>query len=360
MSFRSTIFGNVYNQLDAVVELNIYLKSFKLSGKRVFFLVDENTHEHCLPLLLQELPDLGEYEVLEVVAGETSKSIDICFQLWSALNELGADRHSLLINVGGGMITDLGGFVASTFKRGISFLNIPTSLLGMVDAAIGGKTGIDVAGVKNMVGTFAASSGVYIVPDFLYSLPERDLYSGFAEMIKHSLISGADKWQILQKNQPADLLKNQDLVRESLSVKLDIVEADPKEVDVRKYLNFGHTLGHAIESYFLESDEDDLLLHGEAVALGMWLELELSSRILGFDSLVKSEVQRYIQNLYNLPILHEATWDKLMGYLKSDKKNKGGEARFVLLESVGTPRADLPVQEGQIQECLNSWNRANA
>ncbi len=356
MNHRLTKFGKVYATLEAVIDLNSVLKVYNDRGVKVFFLVDENTHEACLPPLLQELPDLGEYEVLEVPPGEASKSIEVSYQLWGALSELGADRHSLLVNVGGGMITDLGGFIASTYKRGVPFVNVPTSLLAMVDAAVGGKTGVDVGGVKNMVGTFSSSEGVFIVPDFLYSLPDRELIAGFAEVVKHALISSPERWRAVKSCKPQDLRENQDLVRDSLSVKLDIVESDPLEKGDRKFLNFGHTLGHAIESHFLETQPDHALLHGEAVAIGMWLELELSVKNCGLDPSIKEGIQGYLTSIFPKPELAKESWEDILAWLKHDKKNESGAVRFVLLESLGKPVANVEIDKDQIIDALASWN----
>jgi len=297
----------------------------------VFFLVDENTHAHCLPILLAELSNLGEYEILEVPAGEESKCIEVVTNLWLALAEANADRNSLLINVGGGMITDLGGFLGSTYKRGIRFWHVPTSLLAMVDAAFGGKTGIDVNNIKNLVGTFLEADEVFVYPPFLQSLPERELRSGFAEVIKHGLIDG----EILLK----DALQswndqNFDAIIEwAVKVKVDIVDKDLFEQGLRKRLNLGHTLGHAVESYFLEKGTP--ILHGEAVAAGLLMESWLSHLLLMMETEVFHAIVRDIRKIF--PDLYWPEKDdvSILYYLQYDKKNTAGTQRYALLKAIG-------------------------
>lgn len=354
-NYWDTKFGPVYANEQALSELDSFLGHYKERGSKVFFLVDENTHENCLVRLVPELPSLGEYEVLEVPPGEESKSIEIVYHLWSSLLELEADRHSVLINVGGGMITDLGGFVASTYKRGIDFANVPTSLLAMVDAAIGGKTGIDVGGAKNVAGTFSSSKGLFLIPDFLETLPERETISGFAEMVKHALISGSS-WEAISAMSPLELWSRPDEVRASMQVKIDTVESDPLESGPRKYLNFGHTFGHAIESHFLSTQPESPLLHGEAIAIGMWLEVELSVYAAGLDRSIASKIQEFLVNTFPKPELPESSWDDLLLWLSHDKKNKGGIPQFVLLENLGKPTLDHELSSDQLKMALHAWN----
>lgn len=305
----------------------------------VFFLVDENTHEYCLPALLGELIHLGEYEILEVPAGEESKCIEVITNLWITLAEANADRNTLLINVGGGMITDLGGFLGSTYKRGIRFWHVPTSLLAMVDAAWGGKTGIDVNSIKNLVGTFLEADEVFVYPPFLETLPERELRSGYAEVLKHGLINGAELL-----NEALAAWNNRDfstIIERAAEVKANIVDGDLFEQGLRKRLNLGHTLGHAVESYFLEKGE--AILHGEAVAAGLLMECWLSNRLLGldhasFDAIVR-DFRAIFPDLYwldkdDVPILY---------WLQYDKKNQDGTQRYALLKGVGDCVENIPV-----------------
>ncbi|MCL4152909.1 UNVERIFIED_CONTAM: hypothetical protein GTU68_035655, partial [Idotea baltica] len=218
-----------------------------------------------------------EYEIIEIESGEINKTIETCVGVWEALSELGADRKSILINLGGGVLTDLGGFVASTFKRGIAFINVPTTLLSMVDASVGGKTGVDLGSLKNQVGVINQPVMVLVIPDFLDTLEERQLESGFAEMLKHGLIKDRQYWDDLKM--VSTLSEMKDHILKSVEIKNEVVLIDPTEQGLRKILNYGHTLGHAIESYFLASQEKSTLLHGEAIAIGMITEGYLSHRL---------------------------------------------------------------------------------
>lgn len=356
INYRDSKFGRLYANDQALAELDGLLGTYAEKGAVVFFLVDENTHEMCLSRLVPELPSLGECEILEVPPGEDSKSIEIAAHLWSSLSELGADRHSLMVNVGGGMVTDLGGFVASTYKRGIDFAHVPTSLLGMVDASIGGKTGIDLAGVKNLVGTFAESKGVFLIPDFLETLPVRETKAGFAEMIKHALITSEAHWNEIVSTPIDALWENPDVIRASMAIKLNVVDGDPKEGGDRQFLNFGHTIGHAVESYFLSSETQESLLHGEAVALGMWLAVELSIKQVGLDAEIGKSIQTFIEGMYDLPLLPPSDFDGIMEWLNHDKKNEGGVPQFVLLEGVGQPIRGCKVDVEDIQSAIETWN----
>ena len=345
-------FMKMHFEAEALKVMNAELA--KLGDCKVFFMVDENTHEHCLPQLLAELPDLKGYEILEIEPGEESKDFEIAQSLWSALAELGADRKSLLINVGGGVVTDLGGFVASTYKRGIAFWHVPTSLLGMVDAAIGGKTAIDVDGIKNLVGTFSQPEHLFIIPEFLESLPEEQLISGMAEVFKHALIADRNYWAEAQK-----AFKNgtfQEIVKTSVAIKSAIVMADEKELGQRKLLNFGHSLGHAVESYFLEKGET--ILHGEAVAAGMMMEAKLSleKAALPEDSFL--EIIKVLSAVYpklEWPIEDEAA---ILSWLAHDKKNEAGELRFTLLREIGKGIFDVPVTLDEAAIALNWYKES--
>lgn len=360
MNYRETKFGKVYHSEDALIALDQQLGELKNSGVVVFFLVDENTHENCLSRLLPELPSLGKYELLEVPAGEESKSAEMALQLWSAMAELGADRKSVLINVGGGMITDLGGFLASTYMRGIRYFNIPTSLLGMVDASIGGKTGVDVGNIKNLAGAFTFSDGVFLIPDFLETLDDRELRAGFAEMLKHGLISDSTHLAEIVECGYEGLASKPELIRRSMDIKMDVVEADPKESGLRKILNFGHTFGHALESYALENYPQDPLLHGEAVAFGMWVEAELSFQ----KGLLTKEdtrwIQAYIDAEFGKLELPEKEWDSVLSWLKYDKKNTAGSIRCSLLEKIGKATFDVEVSEAEFMQAFSTWQNAES
>ena len=267
-------------------QLNFFLQQSKPS--KLFILVDENTHEYCLPTVLGNLETEIPFEIIEIEAGEELKTIETATQLWEILSEFEADRKSLLLNLGGGVITDLGGFVASTYKRGIPFINVPTTLLGMCDASIGGKTGIDHQFLKNIVGTFAEPQQIFVYPDFLQTLPFVELRSGFAEMLKHGLIADEKHWKDLSSIENLNPESIYPFIETSMKIKQNVVEIDFKEQNIRKTLNFGHTIGHAVESLFLQSNQ--LIPHGEAVALGMICETHLSC----LENLINAETEEEI------------------------------------------------------------------
>lgn len=332
---------------EAVDALNHVLGSKRYS--KVFFLVDENTHEKCLIPLLQSLPDLDEMEILEVEVGELSKSVEVLNQLWMALTELKADRSSLLVNVGGGVITDLGGFLAATYMRGIDFVNFPTSLLAQVDAAVGGKTGVNLDHHKNRIGLFQEPIFTGIVNDFLETLGTTERLSGFAEMLKHGLIADSKYWTELSKFPIADQYPNTPLIQKSIEIKAAFVKSDFKESGPRKVLNFGHSIGHAYESLALE--KGILLPHGFAIAHGMIAESILSSKYLGFSEKEMNDVVNQLQsNFPEIPFYFEA--NDLIPFIKVDKKNTNGILNFTLLKSIGKAEFNVDVEEKDVLNVL--------
>lgn len=297
-------------------QLNQFLSELKPS--KILILCDENTHEYCLPTLLPNLETDIPFEIIEIEAGEELKTIDTAIQLWEIFSEFEADRKTLLINLGGGVITDLGGFVASTYKRGIKFINIPTTLLGMCDASIGGKTGIDHQYLKNIVGTFALPEEIFVYPDFLKTLPFEELRSGFAEMLKHGLITDKKHWNDLIE---IDELRAESVsphIQQSMKIKQEVVEKDFKEQNIRKTLNFGHTIGHAVESLFLSKGR--IIPHGECVALGMICETHLSF----LENLISEETsQQIINNIRKFyPYLNIEAFsnEEIIALMQNDKK----------------------------------------
>lgn len=313
-------------------------------ASQVFILTDEKVAQ----LWMSEVKSwLGCKDAVEIIikSGEQHKNLGTVQQVWEILMKHHADRNTLLINLGGGVIADLGGFAASTFKRGIKFVNIPTTLLAMVDAAIGGKTGIDFGGCKNQIGTFTEAEEVLVNPVFLKTLPRRELLSGLTEMIKYGFIVNPGLLDI-------DLENYQQFIKQAGDLKREIVVIDPEEKGLRKILNFGHTLGHAIESYCMPTDAP--LLHGEAVALGIGAALWLSVKQCGLDEKVLRDYEK------RLPMLLEEattrlTWvdmEPIMSYLAHDKKNKGERPQFVLLEAVGRPLIDVEVSSENIKQAL--------
>ncbi len=309
----------------------------------IFILVDTNTHEHCLSRFLSNLETEAPIEIVEIDAGETHKNIETCSGVWSALSELNCDRKSLMINVGGGVVTDLGGFVACTFKRGIDYINVPTSLLAMVDASVGGKTGVDLGTLKNQIGVISNPKMVLVDPTFLISLPMEQLRSGYAEMLKHGLIADLDYWKEVSQNRYDDLESIEQLIYRSITIKNEVVLEDPREDNVRKTLNYGHTLGHAIESHFMNKVSHEQLLHGEAIAVGMILAAFLSKEICGLTEQQVQEISQGILPLYERVRFTNDDIASILDLLKFDKKNSHGQIYFVLLEQIGQPVIDKKV-----------------
>lgn len=300
----------------------------------IFILVDENTNEFCLPKFLPQLATEIPIEIIEIEAGEGMKNISTCVEIWSILSDLGADRKSVLINLGGGVITDLGGFIASTFKRGIDFINVPTTLLGMVDASIGGKNGVDLDTLKNQIGVIAVPQLVWIDSLFLESLPQKQMRSGLAEMLKHGLIYDKNYWNQFLDLENLDFDDLDALIYRSVEIKNEIVLQDPTEKGIRKALNFGHTLGHAIESHFLESTTP--LLHGEAIAIGMILESYISKVQNKLSQIEFEEIKKTFLAIFGKHTFTPEDIESIQKLLFHDKKNEYGKVQFTLIESIGT------------------------
>lgn len=321
----------------------------------VFFLVDENTRKLCLPLFMKD-EFFGKVTVIEIKANDDHKTLESLASVWTSLQKNGATRKSLMINLGGGMVTDLGGFAASTFKRGMEYVNVPTTLLGAVDAAVGGKTGINFGGLKNEIGVINSSKSVVINADFFRTLDAENLRSGYAEMIKHGLISNVEIWKhILSFDlDNVDYNRLSELLLESISVKEKVVEIDPTEKGLRKVLNFGHTVGHAFESYAMEIGKP--VLHGYAVAWGMISELYLSYKLLGFPKEALSTAVRMIKENYGaLPIKCDI-YDHLYDLMTHDKKNEGdGRILFSLLKNIGEIEINVAVSKKDILDSLDFY-----
>ena len=321
----------------------------------IFILVDDNTEEHCLPYFLANYAIDGSYEVISVEAGEENKHIHTCLGIWEALTKLGADRKSLLINLGGGVITDMGGFVAATFKRGIDFINFPTSLLAMVDASIGGKTGVDLGVLKNQVGVIVNPKAVIIDTAFLASLPANEYRSGYAEMLKHGLIQDEEYWKQLADFSSITTETIGSFILHSVGIKQKVVSQDPFENSLRKILNFGHTLGHAIESYFLTNKNKPTLLHGEAIAIGMVLEAFLSFKLLDMPSSELEEIKRVFASIYSRVDVDKNDTEAIIDLLIYDKKNSHGIIKFALLEAIGVPKWDVEIPQPLIYEAFDFY-----
>ena len=322
---------------------------------KIFLLADKHTNECCTPIVLSLLATDIPLEIIEIEAGETHKHIDTCTQVWYALSELGADRKSLLINIGGGVVTDLGGFVASTYMRGIPFINIPTSLLAMVDASVGGKTGVDLGALKNLVGVINNPQGVVIYPDFLATLPTEELRSGMAEMFKHGLISDEGYWHKMCHLSELTEAHLGSLIYESVIIKNEVVTQDPTEKGLRKTLNYGHTLGHAIESYCLQNPNRERLLHGEAIAIGMVLATYLSVKELGFSMDKCDQVKAVLGEYFKKQDFSYEEITDICQLMRFDKKNVGGNVHFVLLEAIGKPKIDCIVPYEEIYKAFEYY-----
>ncbi|MEP1093714.1 MAG: 3-dehydroquinate synthase [Cyclobacteriaceae bacterium] len=320
----------------------------KWQPDHVAILVDENTRKSCLPLLSN-----AEFIVIEIKSGEENKTLKTCEDVWSELTKNQFTRRSLLINLGGGVIGDLGGFAASTFKRGIRFINIPTTLLSQVDASIGGKLGVDFGNLKNHVGLFRDPDHVIVNTHFLKTLNERELKSGFAEVIKHTLIADRGQWETIQKKKFEDQVWDE-IIPKSIAMKHKVVSSDPLESGLRKILNFGHTLGHAVESYFLHTA--DRLLHGEAVAIGMILESHISLQKEWLSPADYSQIENFIYSTFSLP-KKLPNLEDLNHYLLQDKKNDSDVINFSLLNGLGRCEYDVNVSSQMIEKSLETYPR---
>lgn len=315
---------------------------------KIFVLVDENTNEYCLPYFLANLPTEIEIEIIEIEAGEEHKNMYTCMDLWHTFIDLEADRKSILLNLGGGVITDIGGFVASTFKRGIEFINIPTTLLAMVDASIGGKNGVDLGNLKNQIGVINEPKSVIILSKFLETLPSNQMRSGLAEMLKHGLIYDKSYWNTLKNLNDLNTEDLDVLIKQSIDIKIEIVSQDLNENGIRKALNFGHTLGHAIESYFLEFEENKKLLHGEAIAIGMILESHLSFQLNLISKEDFAEIKYIITDVFEKIQFEETDVPNILKLLVFDKKNEFGNVKFTLLNKIGESKINQTVDESLI------------
>ncbi|QED37066.1 3-dehydroquinate synthase [Antarcticibacterium arcticum] len=345
--------AKVFYSEKAYKQLNIFLK--KTAPSAIFIIVDSNTQDQCLPLFLPLIETNTEIEIIEMDPGEEYKNIETCSGIWNVLSELGADRKSLVINLGGGVVTDLGGFIASTFKRGIQYINVPTTLLSMVDASVGGKTGVDLGNLKNQIGVISQPEMVLIDPGFLSTLPPEEMRSGLAEILKHGLIAKRAYWEKANDLKKLGLEDLRDLIMESVDIKTHIVTKDPREENLRKTLNFGHTFGHAIESYFLTHPEKNKVLHGEAVAAGMIIALFLSTKITNFPEKELESITQTILEFFPVIEIREEDFSKIIELLKFDKKNSHGNINFVLLEEIGVPIIDCKVPEDMLFESLGFY-----
>lgn len=342
------------NQVETALESVIS----EMAPNRVIVLTDTNAQHFVLPVLQSTSPIIGSADTIIMDSGDINKTVETATKVWNKLMQLGASRQSVLINLGGGVVTDLGGFVAATYKRGIRFINMPTTLLGAVDAAVGGKTGVNLGALKNQVGVFSEADAVIISTTYFTTLTEQEMLSGYAEMIKHAMLSGPEALARVMKfnvgtpgNDPEGLLQ---LLRESVQVKADIVAQDPREDGLRKALNFGHTVGHAFESMALSRKSP--IPHGYAVAAGMVAETVLSHMLQGFDSNTLHTLATYVRNHYTPYYITCKDYDQLIDYMRQDKKNADPEhINFTLLRAPGDPVINCTATPDEVKTALDIY-----
>ena len=325
----------------------------QLTYSQLIIIVDENTRQYCLPILVECLAN-QTYDVIEIQSGEPYKNIDTCQYIWQQMMTTNVGRDAIVLNLGGGVIGDMGGFCAGTFKRGVRFIQIPTTLLSQVDASIGGKLGIDFMQVKNSIGLFQNPEAVIIDPAFLKTLTHREVRSGFAEIIKHSLIADAEQWNSIKQMNFSENINWNELITPSLLVKKRIVEEDPFEKGMRKALNFGHTIGHAVEGVALESDHP--LLHGEAIAIGMICETYLSRELLQLDTETVLHIIRYLLDVYGHHPLAPNNYDTYISLMQNDKKNEGKAINFSLINPIGQAVVNQTCSVSLIRDSLDFYN----
>ena len=347
--FPDKLHRQIFFGTDALSNLDKLL-SGKYATVQKFILTDEHTSVHCLPLLLKNIPSLKDAVILSMKSGEKNKNLSSCIDIWKQLNAGGAMRNSLLLNLGGGVLCDTGGFSASVYMRGIDFIHIPTTLLSMADASIGGKTGIDLDGLKNRVGAFSFPQAVVSFPPFLDTLPQREINAGFAEIIKQALLSGGKLWDIVKQVEPGSKHIPEKIISETLLYKAGLVAEDPYEKGRRAIFNFGHTIGHAIETCSLIHDEDSLR-HGEAVAAGMICVLYLCSELENFPKELSEEISGLIKKWF--PWLRiDFSDEEIMAHMRFDKKKSGKPLMFILLNKIGEPLITEKVTEQNVRSAI--------
>lgn len=347
------------SRISSLAKLNRLLMSETYSDAKFFILVDENTYNKCLPLLISKVSALENADFFEVPVGEEAKSLEVAAQLWGALLDSGADRNSVILNLGGGCVSDIGGFVAAGFKRGIRYINIPTTLVGMIDASIGGKTAVNVENAKNQVGFFRQPDAVCIYPDFLDTLSDLELVSGALEMAKTLLLSDEKAFVNLANSifgcvkYPLDEIKK--YIVQCVDFKQSVVAADPYDKSIRKMLNLGHTFGHAIESYMLE--KNSAVTHGIAVGIGLECALYLSTMKLGLSKDIYTLFKQMLHHIVDLERFTLADTEHILSYMRQDKKNCDGLILCVLLQEVGAPVIDVAIDENEIRDALLKFGK---
>lgn len=347
---------SVYVGADFYELTNRYFSEIQSDYTNYVVLVDENSSKYCLTPLLLQIDFLKDALFIEIESGEENKRIATCERIWEQLAKLKADRKTLFINLGGGVISDLGGFAASVYKRGIDYVNFPTTLLAQVDASVGGKVGIDLGALKNAVGLFSKPKAVFVYPPYLNTLSARQLISGYAEMLKHALINDLSLWNKLKKMHPTKGL-NAEVIAESIKIKNAVVMQDFEEKGVRKTLNFGHTIGHAIESYSLLNDRKPLL-HGEAMAIGICCESYLSMKRCGLDQKQFNDIKRSLLDIFPAYKIKLKSYATLLDFMRNDKKNQGKSIGFALLSEIGKCEINCFCDEELIVESLEFYRKS--
>ena len=323
-----------------------------IKPSKIIVIVDENTEQYCLPVIFEHIIST-QFVIIKIPSGEQNKTIATCEKVWQKMVENNADRHSLVLNVGGGVIGDLGGFCASTYMRGIKFIQIPTTLLSQVDASVGGKLGVDLLGIKNMIGVFQEPYAVIINTQFLRTLPYKEMLSGYAELLKHGLIANKDIWKQLSAKEDIIDLDYEEIVYQSVSIKKSITEQDPTEKGLRKVLNFGHTVGHAVETHSFTTEKP--LLHGEAIAIGIVIESYLSYHkgYISKDDYV--EIKSAVQRLYGKKYKSLPDLEAVLPIMVKDKKNNAGQIQYALIDRIGSSVFDQTVETEVLSKAFEDY-----
>jgi 3-dehydroquinate synthase len=329
--------------------LNEVLNS-EYSGSKKIIITDDNVFDIWVENLITSVGELNGAEIIQLPAGEENKTIEMSYQVWETLTDYKIGRGDVIINFGGGVITDMGGFIASTYKRGIDFINIPTTLLSQVDASVGGKTGVDLGGFKNQIGVFALPTYVFVEYKYLNTLPQEQLVSGYAEMLKHGLIDDVKHWQNLIDIKMLTVDNLSEYIYDSVNIKHQIVVSDPTEKGKRKALNFGHTIGHAIEGFLLTNNQT--VPHGYAVAWGMLVESLMSVKLNLLKESDYQIIKVFISSTYPVCTVNSSHINDLLELMLNDKKNRGGQINFTLLDGLGSCVINKEVDEACITECL--------
>ena len=345
---------SIYIGNEVLQEFNCILEDFQGQYSKIFIFCDENSSRYCLPHLIEHVPMLIGSELIEIESGEHNKTLAICNDVWKTIGESNADRNAIIVNLGGGVVCDMGGMIASLYKRGIRFFHIPTTLLSQVDASVGGKLAVDLDGHKNQIGLFRNPDLVLVAPEFLKTLPERHWISGLAEVFKHALIADVEYWSFLSEMDLQDEAYLTTLLHKSVFIKNEIVLQDWEETGIRKTLNFGHTIGHALESQALGKIRD--LLHGEAVAIGMVVETILSHMMNGLSIEDCQIIQTSFKGVFPLQVIDESELPDLIEWMRHDKKNDDSQINFTLLKGIGEAEFNKICSISQIETAIKTYN----